>query len=123
MGVEGDLVHGVAGSIVEREFFAVGAKAEACVEAGACAVGPDQEEGACGQGGAVGDIPFCVVSIVREAPSGEVDGGGAGVIEFEPVVVFAVIRVGDGGRVGGLEFIEQDLAGGRSGQQDQACGA
>jgi hypothetical protein len=92
------------------------------MEAGACAVGPNQQETVGLKDRAVGDGPFHIVAAVGKSPAGEVYRACAVVEEFEPVAVFAIVRVGDGGGVGGLEFIDQDLGPGRGGQQEQTCG-
>ena len=72
-------------------------------------IGPDQEETAGGNACAGGDGPFVGIGqVIGEGEIGEVDGLGAGVVKFEPIVELAIERVGDGGGVAGHPFVDGD---------------
>ena len=101
---------------MEVDDFAAFIEGEACVEAwgGEVAVGVDDEEGIRGEGGACREGEFgSDGGIVCQGESGEIDGCGGGVADFDDV--WEGGSVGMGGGIGGEDFVE-DGAGARLGE-------
>ena len=111
----------------EGEVFAGGVEAEVGVElaAGGAAVfvgGPDDEvvagvEGDGGEGPAGGEG-----GVVGEGPAFEIDWGGGGIVDFDPVAEIAVL-VGSDRVVVGHEFGDDGLGGGGGGEGEGGGGA